>query len=157
MSKTGSLPGGIRILSAFGEVQYQIALYGTNDSVPVPFLTRCPETRTITPGDTEAFNLGADNTDVWFEVTFDAGTYDIVMDAAVADGSRTNIIYQTHVTNAFADIETAERLLNVNEIGVTNRTTNSITVDRPGTYYIWAELSSSVLRDYNMEISVNPR
>jgi hypothetical protein len=156
VNKTGTAPGGIRILSAFGEIQYQLALYGVDDEVPVPFLTNCPQARTATTGVTEAFSLGTGNTDMWFEVSLAAGTYDIVIDAALTNGERTNIIYAAHATNAYADIDSKTTLLQVNEIDVTNRSATTLTVDDPGTYFIWVE-QTSVNRDYSMEFVINPR
>lgn len=156
VTKTGTAPGGIRILSAFGEIEYQLALYGIDDEIPVPFLTNCPQARTASTGVTEAFSLSTGNTDMWFEVSLEAGTYDILIDAALTNGERTNIIYAAHATNAYADIDSKITLLQVNEIDITNRSAATLTVDEPGIYFIWVE-QTIVNRDYSMEFVINPR
>ena len=131
---------------------YQLALFAVDDVIPTPFLTDCPEITTISAATTNAFQLTPEPLiGRYFQIDLPVGIYDVQIDATQSDGADVNIIYELDVFSVSNDVDTEEAVARLNDIGVTNRTIETLNVPNNGVLF-FRFLNS--FRDYDIQFSI---
>jgi len=151
--ESGGLSIGIETTFARLPSTYHLALYSVDDVIPAPFLTDCPDITPISLGDTIAFQLTEDQPLIgqFFQIDLPVGLYDLQIDSANSAGDDTNIIFQVRSMSVSGENDTEESLITVNEVGVTNRTT--VTITNPNNAQLLLRYTGP-FRDYNVQFSV---
>ncbi len=130
---------------------YQIVLYTLDDVIPSPYLADCPEVSSTSVGTTEAFTIEA-NKERYFLVELPVGEYELLVDAAVADGSSTNIIYELSAYSLTNSTSTERQLVRVNEIDTFYRSAVTITSEVGGLLFLrWHKN----IKNYNFEFTIS--
>jgi hypothetical protein len=147
----------LTVTSNFGMEDYLMGVFENGTPIPSPLFDKCPTVTPLTVGTPASFTLGAEGTageDKWFLVDLNVGDYTFMLDAALADGSSTNLIYYVDVLDRVGQEPRAMRVVFENKIGVTSTAQGTLAVSDMGAS--WVRLRNGT-KDLNITMTIAPQ
>jgi len=129
----------VQIETNFAAENYVLGLFANGTSVPSPYFTDCPSIANLSlnmPLVVELDTMDQVGGEQFLRVDAAPANYRLILDAVRADGLRSNIIYSIETRDQVGQAARGSRIVNVNDIGTTNRSTALVDTTDLGEHWL---------------------
>ncbi len=141
----------------FTDEDYQMMLVENGEPVPSPRFTACPSILPLEAPSATTIQLAEDGEEgerQWYSLSLPAGTFDVTVNAARADGESNNIIVALNAVYGFGETSGIERVVRASEVDSAITLSGEIVTTEPTDLFLVLDNGHDPL---DVEFEITPR